>query len=473
MTPDLLEDAPPAPPAPRRGADGERPAPLRALAGEAARLAWPAIVQSLVATLVFLIDRIMLGRFDTDALASMQVSGPVLWSTYVVFTAFSAGTVAVVGRAAGAGDAERARKTIASVIGLALALGAVVGAAGFLGRHAIARLFTGPSSTTETVRAYSARYLGIIFPCWPVFFMGIFGVTSLQASGDTRTPLVASFLASAIKIGGNTLLVFGTLGAPRLGITGAAISTAAAFTVEAIVVLVALARRRGPARLHLERPDAAHAAALRSVLRVSAPAFAEKLLQHSGFLVYVSLIGRLGNVAMAANQAIVAIESVGFMTAEGFAVASGALVAQKLGARRPREAARSGWIVTGMSIAFLSLASLAFLTAPAALVRLFTDDVAIVALGAQCLLVAAAAQPLMATADSLSAALRGAGDTRTPMRVALVGPVVVRIAATWLFGFGLGWGLFGVWIGSTLDWLVRATWLFAVFRRGRWKSIDV
>jgi putative MATE family efflux protein len=455
-----------------------RPAPradaaLAPLAREVAELAWPAIVQSLVATLVFLADRVMLGRYDTDALASMQISGPVLWSVLVIFTAFSSGTVAVVGRAVGAGDAERARKTVASVVGLALALGALVGAAGFFGRGAVARILTDAPGTTDVVRALAERYMGIAFASSPLAFAAIIGVTALQASGDTRTPLLASLLASAVKVGGNALLVFGAAGAPELGITGAAAATAAAFAAEAAVVLSVLLRRRRGARIALEPIDNAHAAALRSVLAVSAPAFAEKLLYHAGFLVFVGFVGRLGNAAMAANQALVAIESIGFMTAEGFGIASGAIVAQKLGAGRPREAARCGWLATGMSIALLCLASLAFLLAPRRLLGLFTSDASIIALGARCLVVAAVAQPLMAIADSLSAALRGAGDTRTPMRVALVGPVLVRLGATWVLAFALGWGLLGVWIGSTLDWLVRAVWLGFAFRRGRWKTIDV
>ncbi len=463
-----LAAAMPAPLSGRHDSDS-----IGALAAEVARLAWPAIVQGLVATLVFLVDRIMLGRYSTDALASMQVSGPVLWSIYVVFTAFSSGTVAVVGRAIGARDAERATKAIASVVALAIAIGAVVGIAGFFGRHVIARVLTESPATSDAVRALSARYMAIIFPFWPFLFAGIIGVTALQASGDTRTPLLVSLLASAIKIGGNAILIFGLFGAPRLGVAGAAIATACAFTCEGLVVLWVLSRRRGPARLVFERPGPAHREALRSVLRVSGPAFAEKALHHGGFLVYVALIGRLGDTAMAANQALVAIESIGFMTAEGFAVASGAIVAQKLGARRPREAARCGWIVAGMAVGLLSLASIVFLLAPRLLMSLFTSEPSIVALGARCLVIAAVAQPLMAMADNFSAALRGAGDTKNPMRVALTGPVLVRIGATWLFAFALGWGLFGVWLGSTLDWLVRAAWLAVVFRRGRWKTIAV
>lgn len=447
--------------------------PLPVLAGEVARLAWPAIVQSLVATSVFLTNRIMLGRYGADALASMQVSGPVIWSVFMIFTAFTAGTVAVVGRSVGAGESERARRAIAAVVGFALAVGVAVGLAGFLGRGAIAQLIAGGPNTPEAVRAMARGYMGILFASLPLLCVGTIGITALQASGDTRTPLLVALLTSGLNVLGNWLLIYGSLGLPELGVTGAAIATATAFGLEALLITVVLARRRGPIRLAIERPTRAHRDALASVLRVSAPSFAEKTVHHLGFLVYVSLIGRLGETSMAANQALVAIESVGFMTAEGFAVASGAIVAQKLGARRPTEASLCGWLATGMSIALLALASITFLSIPKSLVSLFSTEAAIVALGAKCLLVAAIAQPFMAISDSLAAALRGAGDTRTPMRVALVGPVIVRVTATWLFAYVFGWGLVGVWMGSTCDWLLRATWLAIVFRRGHWRSIEV
>ncbi len=454
-------------------ARGAPHAPLGELAREVARLAWPAIVQSLVATSVFLADRIMVGRYSAEALASMQVSGPILWSVFMVFTAFTAGTVAVVGRSVGAGAAERARKVISAAVAFALAVGIVVGLAGVLGRGGIARLLAGGPNTSEGVRALSRSYMGIVFASFPLLCAGTIGITALQASGDTRTPLVVSVLASVWNLVWNWILIYGSLGAPELGVVGAALATASAFALEAIIIIAVLARRRGPARLVIERPSAAHAAALASVLRVSGPSFAEKAVNHFGFLVYVSFIGRLGDTAMAANQALVAIESIGFMTAEGFAIASGAIVAQKLGARRPAEAALCGWLATAMSIALLGVASLVFLSVPRPLVSLFTREAEIVALGATCLLVAAAAQPLMGIGYSLAAALRGAGDTRTPMVVAIMGPCVVRVAGTWFFAFVLGWGLIGVWVGSTLDWLLRAVWLALVFRRGRWKTIEV
>ena len=448
-------------------------ATARALGREVLRLAWPAILQGVVATGVFLTDRLMLGRYGADALASMQVSGPFLWSLTSVFTAFSAGTLAVVGRAVGAEDADRARHATASAIALAVGIGAAVGLAGYLARPLVATLLASGPATSPAVRALSEQYLGVILPVIGLGFVGLVATTVLQASGDTRTPLVVAIVAQATNVGLDWVLIYGKLGAPRLGVEGAAIATAASFVLEGVILVAVLLRRRHAARLVVERPTARHRAALGSILRVSRASFGEQLLFHAGFLTFVALVGRLGDTAMAANQALIAIESIGFIAAEGFGIAAGALVAQKLGARRPDDAARAGWVATGIATTWLLGISALFVGLPRQLIGLFSTDPAIVALGAKCLLVAAVAQPLMAVTDSLANGLRGAGDTRTPMIAALVGPVAVRVAGTWLFAFVLGWGLIGVWVGSTLDWGVRAVWLAVVFGRGRWRSLEV
>jgi multidrug resistance protein, MATE family len=458
---------------PARALDVEPPRPRVSLAKEVATLAWPAIVRGLLMTVVFLVDRLMLGRYDPEALASMQVSGPLLWSVFMIFTAFSAGTIAVVGRSVGAGDADRAQRTIRGVLAFALLVGAVVAVAGFASRGLIGEALAGTAEANATVRAHAGTYLAIVFPFTPLYFFGMLGFTVLQASGDTRTPLYVSAVCHTVNVGMNWVFIFGHLGMPELGIAGAALGTLSAFALEALIVAAVLLRRKHMARLVIRSPDAGDAKALRDVMRVSGPAFAERVLFHVGFLVFAGLIGRLGDTAMAANQALIAIESIGFITSTGFGIAAGALVSQKLGARDPDRAAACGWMATAMAVGALLLVAAFFVALPRQLIGLFSTQEEIILLGARCLLIAAAAQPFMAATDVLAGALRGAGDTRNPMIVAIVGPVFVRVLATWILAFPLGLGLVGVWIGSTLDWIVRSIWLFVVFRRGRWRTLEV
>ena len=209
------------------------------------------------------------------------------------------------------------------------------------------------------------------------------------------------------------------------------------------------------------------------IYRITVPAFGEKLLFHTGYLIFVGMIGHLGDVAMVAHQALIAIESLGFIGSSAFGIAASALVAQKLGAERPDHAEDGAHLAAKLAIIALTTAGIFFFIFAEALLGIFTDNVAAVENGAACLRVAAVAQPLMAIADVYAGALRGAGDTRTPMLAAFIGPLFVRIALCWYLAYSLGLGLLGIWLGSTADWLVRALWLFVVFQRGKWRSLTV
>jgi Na+-driven multidrug efflux pump len=195
------------------------------------------------------------------------------------------------------------------------------------------------------------------------------------------------------------------------------------------------------------------------------------LIFHTGFLVFAGLVGRLGDVAMTANQGLIAIESLGFMISYGFGIAGGALTAQKLGAGEVGNAGVVGWIATAMGAVVLGMIGLFFFLFAEPLVRSFVDSEETVRLGVECLIIAAVAQPFMGVTDALAGSLRGAGDTRSPMLVALVGPIAIRITGCWLLAFHLGWGLQGIWIATTADWIVRSVILCVIWNRGRWKTV--
>jgi Na+-driven multidrug efflux pump len=126
-----------------------------------------------------------------------------------------------------------------------------------------------------------------------------------------------------------------------------------------------------------------------------------------------------------------------------------------------------------MAVLVLSSFGLLFAVMPRVLMRSFTDDPAIVDLGASSLLVAAVAQPFMAFATVIGMGLRGAGATKTVLGVTLVCSLGVRLAATWFFAVTLGLGLFGVWVGSTADWVVRSVLLGIAYARGGWRRVVV
>ena len=322
----------------------------------------------------------------------------------------------------------------------------------------------------STGKRHWAIVLGVALASMPLLLVSLASAVCLQASGDTRTPFRVAALGNLLNALLTYGLVFGVGGLPPLGARGAALGSAAAMGLQA-VLLVALLGRRGDGLSW--RGRGGEGEAWRRMARVAAASLGERVVQQTGFMGFVAMIGALGGVAMAANQALISIESVVFLSADGFGIAAASVAAQRLGAKRPDEAARSVRAALFMAAVALSGVGLVFLLVPEWLLGVFSDDRAIVAAGVPCLAVAAVAAPIMGGAVVLSQALRGAGDTRTALGATFLGGLVVRLSATWGFAFGLELGLVGVWLGSTLDWAVRLVLLGVAFRRGRWRTLEV
>ncbi len=431
------------------------------LAREVRRLAVPAIAQSLLQTLVFVVDRAMLGQHGEASLAAMQIAGPLEWSLWSVFSAFTVGTIARVGLHVGAG--QRALSRRATWASLAYAVGAgllVTAAAPFIVRY-IGVVVPGASpATVEAARSYLAWTLAGS----PLEFVGSAAVAALQASGDTRTPLAIGVACNVIHVGTNRVLILGTPWTPAFGAAGAGFSTVLTFTLEAALAIAALSRASGAVSLRRDGPPAAGSwrDEAREVRRVSLPSLAERVLYHVGFLGFVLIIARLGDDVMAANQALISVEAICFLSADGFGIAAAALVAQKLGAGRPAEARQCALIATRYAVVLLTTLGVVFLVGRSAVLSLFSSDPRIVALGATAVPVLALAQPFMAGAIVLAQAVRGGGFTRAVLGVSAVGALVVRLSCTYALALALGLGLRGVWLGSTCDWVVRSLLLVVV-----------
>lgn len=437
------------------------------LSREVFLLAAPAIGQSFLQTLVVFVDRVMLGRYSAEALASMQINGALLWSITSTLSAFAVGSVALVGRGVGGRDRALAAAVTRASLLLAVGIGLLISLVGWFGLDSILGLF--PTQDLG-VKAAANAYLSIILLVMPMKLISIAAATNLQAAGNTRTPFFVALMSNAVNLGVNYCLIFGNLGAPTLGIQGAALGSATAIALNALILLVILSH---PHKRLTFRGRGGEREALKRLLKVAAPAFLERFVQHLGFLGFVGFISALGGLAMAANQALDSIESICYLSADGFGIAAAAIVSQRLGANRPQEAAIGAKIATFYAIALLGFFACWFLLIPSQLLSIFSQNNDMMEIGIPCLYVAALAQPFMATSIVLGQALRGAGDTKTAFYVSLAGWFLVRLSATYLFAFVLDLGLLGVWLGSTCDWVVRCFTLMAIFFRGKWHKVAV
>lgn len=446
---------------------GDRPALRR----EVLRLALPVVLQNLLYTAMFYVDTYMIQRVGESAMAAMGIVGPVAHTIGSILLALSVGTVATVSRAWGEGNRARQEEAASSAVGLALLLGVPLSAAGFFLLPRMAGLFALPDAPEATAMAEGfLRFegLSLFFVCLDAAASG-----TLRAAGRTVVPMVNAIAANGLNVLLNWVFIYGNLGAPAMGVAGAGLATACALALQASLSFGFLWTSRSPIRL---RASAVTGASMRRLLGVALPAAAEPMLLQAGFLIYTKAITLLGVTAMAAHRAAITVESLTFMPGHGFATAGSAVVGQCLGAGRPDRADLGFRETARISVYLMSAVGLAFLLFPMAFVRLFLQSPElepVAYMAAVCLAVSALEQPLMALGMAYAGALRGAGDTRSPVIVGLIGIWGVRVPLAWALAFPAGLGLTGIWITMGVDWGVRVALFAYLWGRGRWRTIKL
>lgn len=432
------------------------------------RLAWPVILTMSIESLVFLVDMLMVGRLGPQPVAGVGVATQILFAVNTVIFAVGTGTVAVVARCVGAGDVHQAGRVLGQSILAAVALVAAV----VVPAYRFAPWIVARFGVDAEVAAIGFDYLRLVLLALPADAILLIIGFGLRGAGDTRTPLLVGLVVAVVNVAANYVLIFGALGFPALGAIGAAWGTAIAYTTGAGLAYAAL--RRGGLLLALPRrwwhPEMA---VMRRVLAVGYPAAIEHLLIQVGFVVYFAFAAVHGTSAVAAYVIGVRILGLSFLPGIGFSVAAGALVGQNLGARQAAQARRSGWGTTGLSVLLMSVGGVLIFVAARPIAALFVTDAEVVDRAVVLIRVLAAVQPLMALDFTLGGALRGAGDTRFPLYVVLIGFYACRLGFAYAATYVFAWDLFWLWFALVPDYVVRAVLKIARFRSGHWESIRV
>ena len=411
------------------------------------RLALPIVGSNLLQRGVGIVDTLMVGRLGAAELAAVGLAQLLIFFQMALVFGLGIGLTVMVGYHTGAGDAARRAQTIRTGLALGLGLAAGLSFLGLWGSRWAAALL----GATDRVLDLAVAYLVV---SWLLFaFLVFLHLLSaiFQGAGDTRTPLKVVAVVNLLHVAVALPLVFGLLGAPALGVVGAAVGSGVSEAV-GVAWLLVLARRRG---LLLPGAWADREAVLR-MGRVGWPAIGERLVTNGMQLVFARVVIGFGVAVYAAHQVGLNIEALSFLPGVAFAQAATALVGQRVGAGDPEGARRAAGQALLVALAVMSAFGVAFVLAPALWVRLFTPEPEVLAWGAPLLRIMGLLQVPLAIALALAGSLRGAGETRSVLLAAIVGGWVVRIPLAVGLGVWAGYGILVVWLTMVLDWVVRA-----------------
>jgi putative MATE family efflux protein len=416
--------------------------------------------------------------------AAQTTAQYVAWFIQCYTILVSVGSTALVARFTGAGDRQLAIRVthqsliLAVIFGLA---GTVAALAGGLGVLVELLQLHGPAAV------FALDYLQPLFLFLAFQMLELAGISCLVGVGDTRTGLYVMMGVAVVNLPLAWGLCFGLGPLPELGFPGIALGTALSHTLGGLVVLGVLARGRCGLKLQLSlfRP---RFDLIRRLLRISVPAGFDSLSVVVGQFWFLSVINRLGVEAGSAHGIALGWEALGYLSGAAFGTAAMTLVGQNLGAGRPEQAARSGWLAFWLGSGVMSLMGVVFFTFAPQMFLLFCPHESqrpIITAGIPVLRLVAFAMPPLASTIIFTSALRGAGDTRVPVLFTWIGFFAVRIPLAYFLAFpsldlgpfgscpGLGWGLFGTWLAMFADILVRGAFFFHRFLRGAWQMQKV
>jgi len=270
----------------------------------------------------------------------------------------------------------------------------------------------------------------------------------LQAVHVVHPIMFALISANVVNLVGDWALIYGHLGFRAMGITGSGWSTCLARIYMALVMLITIVyveSKRGlsdwmsDARIDLHR--------IWHLLALGAPAATQILLEIGAFSGATALCAKLGPVPLSGHEIALNCAAFTFMVPLGISSAAAVRVGYQLGRGDPAKAHLAGWSAILLGAGFMAFMGLIFVTLPKPIARIFTPDPTVIRVGARLLLVAAAFQLFDGLQTVATGALRGSGDTRTPMFANLIAYWLIGLPAGYVLCFRFGWGALGVWIG--------------------------
>ncbi len=433
-----------------------------------ALLAIPMVLEMAMESLFGVVDVYFVARLGSDAVAAVGVIETMLTLVFPIAMGLSVATSAMVARRIGEKDAEGASTAAIQGILAGLIVSVIFGVAGAVFAPDLLRLMGAEPKVIALGATYGRILLGGTGTLLMLFLMN----SIFRGAGDAAIAMRVLWFANLIAIGLVPALINGWGPFPKLGLEGAAVGSTIGRGAGVLYQLWVLLGPRGRLTIRLSQfrvvPEI-----LTRILRTSVGGTFQYAIAHVSWLALVRIIAIFGASALAGYTIAIRVIVFAILPSWGLANAAATLVGQNLGAGRPERAEKSVWRTAYANAAFLGCVALFFIVFAEPVLRLFTDEPAVVATGVDCLRFICYGYPFYAFGMVMVQSFNGAGDTNTPTLVNLFCYWMWEIPLAWFLALKAGLGPDGVFIAIAIAESTTACIGVILFRRGKWKGTRI
>ncbi len=432
-------------------------------------LSVPMILEMGMESIFAVVDVYFVSRLnDNDALAAVGLTESVLSLIYSLAFGLSMGATALVARRVGEKDERGAEDAAVQALFLGLFVTAALTIAGLLYADDVLRFMGG----SEELIANNGSYARIMFGGNVTIIMLFMINAVFRGAGDASLAMKALLIGNGLNIILDPLFILGFGPIPAMGVKGAAIATNIGRGVAVCFQLYHLIKGSSVVRLRLAHLRIKSAIIL-NMVKVSIGGIAQMLIGSASWIFLMRLMSDFGSAPLAGYFIAIRIIVFAILPAWGMANASATLVGQNLGAGLPDRAETSVWRAGFLNMVFLGLITVVFFSMAEFILGFFSTDVEVLRHGVQCLKIVSLGYVFYAYGMVIGQSFNGAGDTRTPTIISLVGFWVFQIPLAYALSAYFHTGPVGVYVAISLAESLMAVASIYIFRKGNWKLVKV
>ena len=424
------------------------------------KFAIPMLIGNVFQQSYSIVDSIVLGRYvGKEALAAVGASFPLIFMLISFVVGVAMGTTIIISQYYGAKDMKMVKRAIETMYIVLFVASIVVTILGITLSGPIFRLINLPEAVMPQAITFFNVYLTGM-----VFFFGFNGISSvLRGLGDSKTPLYFLIISTVMNMG----LVLLFVAVFKWGVAGAAWATVLSQAGAFITGIIYLNRTHEVVKLNSLKL-VFDMAIFKKSLMIGLPTGLQQTFVSMGMLAVTRIVNGFGTDVIAAYSVAIRLDSLAGMPAMNFGAALSTFVGQNLGANKP-ERVRQGFKATFlMSGALALITSLAVIIFRLPLMHLFTDDAAVIAIGADYLVIVSSFYVFFSTMFVIGGVMRGAGDTLIPMFITLFALWGIRIPAASIMS--KYFGVDGIWWSIPVAWFIGMTLSYLYYLKGNWKK---